>query len=96
MHNMPELVRQSVGFVPDQGNNHAVEIEEEHEKVKAEFDKRFLSRVSICVIVCAFNLTFLWTLSLRKISVASRRCWLSKIFFPLNASSGRFSTRASQ
>lgn len=33
------LVAQSMSFVTDQGNDHAVEVEEEHEEMEAEFDE---------------------------------------------------------
>lgn len=39
MNKIPNLIAQSVGLVPDQCNNHAVEIEEEHEQMKTQFDK---------------------------------------------------------
>jgi len=29
-------------FIADEGNNHAVEVEEEHEQVEAQFDEGFL------------------------------------------------------
>jgi hypothetical protein len=29
-------------LVPDESNDHAVKVEEEHQKVEAEFDERFL------------------------------------------------------
>jgi hypothetical protein len=31
-----------VGLVPDQGDDHAVEVEEEHEQVEAKLEERFL------------------------------------------------------
>jgi hypothetical protein len=31
-----------VRLVADEGDNHAVEVEEEHDQVKAELDERFL------------------------------------------------------
>jgi hypothetical protein len=31
-----------VSFVANQSNNHAVEVEEEHQEAEAEFDERFL------------------------------------------------------
>lgn len=89
----PRLVR----FVADKRNNHAVEVEEEHEQVEAQLDERFLETVSwlhnlavqvkrLCwPILNAADAyrgkarTFLCTLSFLKISVASRRCWFSKI-----------------
>lgn len=36
------LVAQSVALVADQGDNHAVEVEEEHQEVEAQLDERFL------------------------------------------------------
>jgi hypothetical protein len=71
-----------VGFVADKGNDHAVEVEEEHDEMEAELDEGFLK---LLLAACrpsrkaAQVLTFLWTLSFLKISVASRRCWFSKI-----------------
>jgi len=32
-------------FIADEGNNHAVEVEEEHEQVEAQFDEGFLADV---------------------------------------------------
>lgn len=36
------LVAQSVGFVADQSDDHAVEVEEEHQEVEAQLDEGFL------------------------------------------------------
>lgn len=36
------LITQSVALVADQGDNHAVEVEEEHQEVEAQLDERFL------------------------------------------------------
>ena len=36
------LVAQSVALVADQGDNHAVEVEEEHQEVETQLDERFL------------------------------------------------------
>jgi len=33
---------QSVGFVADEGNNHAVEVEEEHDQVETKLNEGFL------------------------------------------------------
>lgn len=38
------LPERLVGLVADEGNNHAVEVEEEHEQVKGQLDEGFLSR----------------------------------------------------
>jgi hypothetical protein len=35
-----------VGFIADKGDDHAVEVEEEHEQVETELDERFLCGVS--------------------------------------------------
>ena len=35
-----------MGLVADEGDNHAVEVEEEHEQVEAQFDEGFLVDVS--------------------------------------------------
>jgi hypothetical protein len=35
-----------VGFIADEGDNHAVEVEEEHEQVESELDEGFLYCVS--------------------------------------------------
>jgi hypothetical protein len=71
-----------VRLVADEGNDHAVEVEEEHDEVEAELDEGFLGLLSAACRSsrkAAQELTFLWTLSFLKISVASRRCWFSKI-----------------
>ena len=34
-------------LVADEGNDHAVEVEEEHDQVETELDERFLGAVSI-------------------------------------------------
>jgi hypothetical protein len=36
-----------VGLVADESNDHAVEVEEEHEQVETKLDERFLSSVSV-------------------------------------------------
>lgn len=82
MHRIFGLFTQSVALIADQGNNHAVEVEEEHEEVEAKLDEGFLKtrvRVSHCAAVCDLETkpTFLCTFNLRKISVASKRCWFS-------------------
>lgn len=77
-------------FIPYQRDNHAVEVEEEHEEVKAEFDEGFLDRyvsaavstisvTSLCTETLPREMrgrkhTRLCTFSFLKISVASRRC----------------------
>jgi hypothetical protein len=35
-----------VGFIADERNDHAVEVEEEHEQVETKLDERFLTGVS--------------------------------------------------
>jgi hypothetical protein len=40
------FVAKSVAFVTDQSNNHAVEVEEEHQEVEAQLDEGFLLRES--------------------------------------------------
>lgn len=55
MHRIFGLFTQSVALITDQGNNHAVEVEEEHEEVEAKLDEGFLKtrvRVSHCAAVC--------------------------------------------
>lgn len=37
-------------FVSDEGNNHAVQVEEEHDQVEAKLNKRFLGGVSRYVV----------------------------------------------
>jgi hypothetical protein len=71
-----------VRLVANEGDDHAVEVEEEHDEVEAELDEGFLGILSAACRssrTAAQELTFLWTLSFLKISVASRRCWFSKI-----------------
>lgn len=43
---MVRLRTKSMRLVPDKRNNHAVEIEEEHQEVEAELDERFLNNIS--------------------------------------------------
>jgi hypothetical protein len=45
-HRMFCLCTQSVALIADQGNDHAVEVEEEHEEMEAELDERFLYTIS--------------------------------------------------
>jgi hypothetical protein len=40
-----------VGLVADKGNDHAVEVEEEHQQVETQLDERFLSIVSTLYLV---------------------------------------------
>lgn len=74
-----------MGLIPDEGNDHAVEVEEEHDQMKTELDEGFLRMSSDTQPQAIQNCgrTFLWTFSFLKISVASRRCWFSKILFVL-------------
>ena len=46
MHRIFGLFTQSVALIADQGNNHAVKIEEEHKKVEAKLDEGFLNTIS--------------------------------------------------
>lgn len=46
VHRMVRLRTKSMRLVPDKRNNHAVEIEEEHQEVEAELDERFLNNIS--------------------------------------------------
>jgi len=39
------------GLVSDKSNNHAVEVEEEHEQVKAKLEERFLLRCQCCALL---------------------------------------------
>lgn len=75
------LITQSVALVTDEGNNHAVEVEEEHQKVEAQLDEGFLEQPYVSILDIPHQSfverTFLCTFSLRKISVASNMCWLS-------------------
>ena len=43
LHAPMRLALESMCFVAYQGDNHAVEVEEEHDEMKAEFDKGFLA-----------------------------------------------------
>lgn len=78
---MPELRRaRLVGLVADESNDHAVEVEEEHQQVETKLDERFLENVSgPNSEVDGRDPTFLWTFSFLKISVASSRWFFSKI-----------------
>lgn len=42
LHSMCCSFSKSIRLVSDKGNYHAVQIEEEHDKVEAELDERFL------------------------------------------------------
>ena len=44
LHAPVRLVLESMCFVAYQGDDHAVEVEEEHDEVEAEFDEGFLER----------------------------------------------------
>ena len=84
LHALVCLLLESMRLVPYQRDDHAVKVKEEHDEVEAELDERFLVPISLLVASIfrrgtRVDLTFLWTFSLRNISVASRRCWLSKI-----------------
>ena len=41
-HRMFRFAAKSVGFVADQSNDHAVQVEEEHQQVETQFDEGFL------------------------------------------------------
>lgn len=45
-HRVLGLFANSVRLVADQGNDHAVEVEEEHQKVETKFDEGFLESES--------------------------------------------------
>ena len=61
-------------FIPDEGDNHAVEVEEEHHQMETELDERFLIKSAGAPGMLRDYHTFLWTFSFLKISVASSRC----------------------
>lgn len=85
VHCILDRVTNSMRFVADQGNNHTVQVEEKHQEVETKFDERFLIIGQLAFRVSddvnPEQPTFLCTLSLRKISVASKRCALSKILY---------------
>lgn len=52
------LIAKSVSLITDESDNHAVEVEEEHEEVEAKLDEGFLRRrihVSKGLIYCEFR-----------------------------------------
>ena len=71
---------QCLVLVLDERDNHAVEVEEEHDQMEAELDERFLAEIpesahhnpTYCLL--DFIRTFLCTFSFLKISVASSKC----------------------
>lgn len=74
-----ELHRESAklrlfAFLANEGDDHAVQVEEEHDQVEAKFNERFLCHVSADVCEPFAAHAFLCVLSFLKISVASRRC----------------------
>ena len=71
-------------LVANEGDDHAVKVEEEHDQVVAKLDERLLCvrQYEIPHIIwrmCSAVRTCLWTFNFLKISVASSRCWFSKI-----------------
>ena len=56
MHRIFGLFTQSVALITDQGNNHAVEVEEEHEEVEAKLDEGFLNTISSQSLHCGLRL----------------------------------------
>jgi len=38
-HRVHHLVTRSMSLIPDQGDDHAVQVEEEHQQVEAELDE---------------------------------------------------------
>lgn len=62
MHRIFGLFTQSITLITDQGNNHAVKIEEEHKKVEAKLDEGFLNTISsqsLCGKLGGRNQTYL-------------------------------------
>lgn len=55
LHRVCCFASESVRFVPNQRNDHAVEVKEEHDQMKAELDKRFLHEVSIETMVLVID-----------------------------------------
>lgn len=45
-HSILGFIAQSVSLITDESDNHAVEVEEEHEEVESQLDKRFLECVT--------------------------------------------------
>lgn len=70
-------------LVLDQSDDHAVQVEEEHDEVETQLNEGLLHALLVTATSEQFlnspRRTFLWTLSFRKISVASRRCVFSTI-----------------
>jgi hypothetical protein len=50
---LPGRSARLVGLVADESNDHAVEVEEEHEQVEAQLDERFLHIVSALYLGCS-------------------------------------------
>lgn len=42
LHTLPRLLPESMRLIPDQRDNHAVKVEEEHQEMEPELDERFL------------------------------------------------------
>lgn len=84
-----ESEKRLVGLVPNKGNDHAVQVEEEQDEVEAELGEGFLRpRVSSGFLRSRRRQpvrTFLCTFNFLKISVASRRCVLSIILHCVSA-----------
>jgi hypothetical protein len=56
MHRVFGLLTQSVALIADKGNNHAVEVEEEHKEVEAKLDEGFLNTISSQSLHCGLRL----------------------------------------
>ena len=88
-------------FVADQGHNHAVQVEEEHQEVETQLDERFLlvhvqlaedlSRIQqVLVLVDPVFVSLVLPLGLRN------KGKKTTYFFALNANNGKFNTIATQ
>lgn len=102
LHAPVRLVLESMCFVAYQGDDHAVEVEEEHDEVEAEFDEGFLERggwlvsgVGFPDCLCSRDGPFCGRLicgisRLRRGDVGCRKSWLC------HAISSTFSLRESR
>jgi hypothetical protein len=52
-HRVFGLFTESVTLIANKGNDHAVEVEEEHQEVEAKLDERFLKKKRARVSYCA-------------------------------------------
>lgn len=90
-----------ITFVPDERDNHGVEVKEEHEQVEAQLDEGLLLvHVKLAEDLCRVEQVLVFEDSAKKRTLDHvplySHVWYCAYFFPFQATSGKFNSNGSQ